>query len=88
MKAAERDEFNRVGISASNVYYINEDAKKARMATLKGTGRFVADDLRRKQENIVSTKQDQMRKEAEVRLAQIEQLRNEDILEKEKKRMK
>lgn len=56
------------------------------MATLKGTGRSVADDLRRRQEQVVTTKQDQMKKEAELRLAQIEQLRSEDVLEKEKKR--
>jgi hypothetical protein len=38
------------------------------MATLKGTGRSVADDLRKKQEYVVSTKQDQMKREAELRI--------------------
>ena len=46
VKAKERSEFNRVGISASDKYYINEDAKKMRAANMKGTGRSVAENLR------------------------------------------
>ena len=44
----DQNDFNTVGNKASNVYYVNQDKKDARMASLKGGGKSVAENLRQK----------------------------------------
>lgn len=57
VRTKELHDFNTVGNKASNVYYINQDKKDARMASLKGGGRSVAENLRQKQTELVTDKQ-------------------------------
>jgi hypothetical protein len=38
----EKDFFNSMGVNSSNVYYINEDKKNARLAALKGGAHIMA----------------------------------------------
>lgn len=57
MRNAERQEFNNKGLNASNVYYINQDKKDNARAALKGSGKDMAEDLRRKHMMSVETRQ-------------------------------
>ena len=54
-------------MKASDVYYINEDKKAAKMASLKGGARGVAEDLRRKQVASLDQKHRRMKEDADAR---------------------
>lgn len=44
-KLKDREFFRNVGMKASDVYYINEDAKKQKQVELKGGAKAVATEL-------------------------------------------
>lgn len=66
-KLQEREFFRNVGSKASDVYYVNEDAKKQATLKLKGGAKDVAVELKKKHAESLNERQLRMRKEAEIR---------------------
>ena len=62
LREAERKEFNLKGISASDVYYVNQDKKDQAKAALRGASKDVAADLRNKHQMSIEVKQAEMKK--------------------------
>ena len=87
-KEDERAEFNRIGLKASDIYYVNEDRKAAANAALKGGAREVAEKLRQDHMHQLDEKQKLMRQEAVARREQLEKLKAEDLAEKERRAAK
>lgn len=75
-------------MKASDVYYVNEDKKAAKMASLKGGAREVAEDLKRKQLASLDQKHRRMKEDADARLNQMEKIRAEDEAEKHRRMQK
>lgn len=59
------DYFNRVGVNASNVYYLNQDRKDQQIRDLKGSARSLAEELRAKQAMSMVERKTKMQEEAE-----------------------
>ena len=66
-KLKDRQFFQQIGAKASDIYYVNEDAKKERSLRLKGGAKDVAVELKRKHAESLNERQLRMRKEAEQR---------------------
>ena len=81
----ERNDYLQNGMKASDVYYINEDKKAAKMASLKGGAKTVAEDLRRKHIASLDQKQRRIKEDAENRYKQMEKLHAEDEADKAKR---
>lgn len=75
-------------MKASDVYYVNEDKKAAKMASLKGGARGVAEELKRKQVASLDTRHRRMKDDANERFNQMEKIRAEDEAEKNRRMQK
>ena len=83
--ANELEHFNKIGITASDKFYLNEDARKKREAKLKGGAKGMGEQIAGTYMDSLEMNRLRMKKEAEERIQVNVKMAEEDAFNKQKR---
>lgn len=83
--ADQHQHFKDIGAYTSDKFYVNEDAMKRRMNSIKGNAKIMSQTMHENYQQLQELNKDRMKKEAEERIKLNQDLAQEDLQRKQKK---